>query len=117
MLASVRNRRGVVAAVEPFDVESGRLHLVQIEYKDRRSPSEERLLWELEPGAALDEPNALPDPASPPMLLEDFDALLRAGVQVEHPERFVRGRPKLSTLPEAVFINPPKNGASLTIAQ
>ncbi len=78
MLASVRNRRGVVAAVEPFDGGSGRLHLVQIEYKDRRSPSEERLLWELEPGAALDEPNALPDPASPPMLPEDFNALLRA---------------------------------------
>ena len=78
MLATVRNRRGVVAAVEPFDGEDGRLHLVHLEYKDWRSPSEERLLWELEPHRALDEPNALPDPASDPMPPEDFDALLRA---------------------------------------
>ena len=78
MLATVRNRRGVVAAVEPFDGENGRLHLVHLEYKDWRSPSEERLLWELEPHRALDEPNALPDPANPPMPPADFDALLRA---------------------------------------
>ena len=78
MLATVRNRRGVVAAVEPFDGDNGRLHLVHLEYKDWRSPSEERLLWELEPHRALDEPNALPDPASLPMPPEDFDALLRA---------------------------------------
>ena len=32
MLATVRNRRGVVAAVEPFDGETGRLHLVHLEY-------------------------------------------------------------------------------------
>ena len=78
MLATVRNRRGVVAAVEPFDGDNGRLHLVHVEYKDYRSPSDERLLWELEPHRALVEPNALPDPASPPMPAEDFDALLRA---------------------------------------
>ena len=30
MLATVRNRRGVVAAVEPFDGETGRLHLVHL---------------------------------------------------------------------------------------
>ena len=78
MLATVRNRRGVVAAVEPFDGENGRLHLVHLEYKDWRSPSEERLLWELEPHRALDEPNALPDPAAPAMPPADFDALLRA---------------------------------------
>ena len=34
MLATVRNRRGVVTAVEPFDGETGRLHLVHLEYKD-----------------------------------------------------------------------------------
>jgi len=28
MFATVRNRRGIVSAVEPFDGESGRLHLV-----------------------------------------------------------------------------------------
>ena len=79
MLATVRNRRGVVAAVEPSPPgDTARLHLVHIEYKDYRSPSEERLLWELEPQRALDEPNALPDPAADPMPPEDFDALLRA---------------------------------------
>ena len=80
MLATVRNRRGVVAAVEPFDGEAGRLHLVHVEYKDDRAPSEERILWEIEPDRHLLEPNALPSPAHaggamPP---EDFDALLRA---------------------------------------
>ena len=78
MLATVRNRPGVVAAVEPFDGDDGRLHLVHLEYKDGRSPSEERLLWELEPRGALVEPNALPNPDSSPMPPKDFDALLRA---------------------------------------
>ena len=79
MVATVRNRQGVVAAVEPFDGESGRLHLVQVEYKDSHSPSEERLLWELEPKRELLEPNALPDPVqADPMRPEDFDAHLRA---------------------------------------
>ena len=64
MLATVRNRSGVVAAVEPFDGDNGRLHLVHIEYKDSGAPSEERLLWELEPGRRLLEPTALPDPTS-----------------------------------------------------
>ena len=80
MLATVRNRRGVVAAVEPFDGETGRLHLVHLEYNDDRAPSEERILWEVEPDRHLLEPNALPDPArgSGAMPPEDFDALVRA---------------------------------------
>ncbi len=82
MLATVRNRRGVVAAVEPFDGGAGRLHLVHLEYTDDQAPAEERLLWELEPepGRHLLEPNALPDPAHAggPMPADDFDALLRA---------------------------------------
>ena len=79
MLATVRNRRGVVAAVEPFDGDAGRLHLVHLEYQDNRAPSEERLLWELEPRRNLLEPNALPDPASTnAMPTEEFDALVRA---------------------------------------
>ena len=80
MLATVRNRRGLVAAVEPFDGESGRLHLVHLEYNDDRTPSEERILWEVEPDRHLLEPNALPDPArgSGAMPPEDFDALVRA---------------------------------------
>ena len=80
MLATVRNRRGVVAAVEPFDGEAGRLHLVHLEYKDERAPSEERILWEIEPDRHLLEPNALPNPAHSggAMPAEDFDALVRA---------------------------------------
>ena len=80
MLATVRNRRGVVAAVEPFDGETGRLHLVHLEYKDERAPSEERILWEIEPDRHLLEPNALPTPTHDggAMPAEDFDALLRA---------------------------------------
>ena len=80
MLATVRNRRGVVAAVEPFDGETGRLHLVHLEYKDDHAPSEERILWEIEPSRHLVEPNALPNPAHSggAMPSEDFDALVRA---------------------------------------
>ena len=79
MLAAVRNRRGVVAGVEPFDGEAGRLHLVHLEYRDDHAPAEERLLWELEPSRHLLEPSALPDPArGGAMPAEDFDALLRA---------------------------------------
>ena len=81
MLATVRNRRGVVAAVEPFDGETGRLHLVHLEYKDERAPSEERILWEIEPEPSPGlEPNALPNPAHSggAMSAADFDALLRA---------------------------------------
>lgn len=85
MFAIVRNRRGVISTVEPFDGESGRLHVVHIDYKDEELPPAEQLIWELEVGddsepyAQLLEPNDLPDPArSGPMPAEDFDALLRA---------------------------------------
>lgn len=78
MFAVVRNRRAVVASVEPFDGGSGRLHLVHLEYKDDQLPAEEQLLWELEPNTRLLEPTALPDAAADPMPPEEFDALLRA---------------------------------------
>src|SRR5262245_32384861 len=79
MFATVRNRRGVVAAVEPFDGDGGRLHLVHLEYKDDQLPTEERLLWELEPRRTLLEPNALPSTTrGDPMPGNDFDAILRA---------------------------------------
>ena len=83
MLARVRNRRGIVASVTPYDggaaSDAGRLHMVQVEYKDHDSPHSERLLWELEPGRELLEPNRLPRVHdAPPMPAEDFDALLRA---------------------------------------
>ena len=79
MFATVRNRRGIVSAVEPFDGDGGRLHLVHLEYKDDQLPAEERLLWELEPRKVLLEPTALPTAATTDaMPADDFDALLRA---------------------------------------
>lgn len=78
-VATVRNRRGIISAVEPFDGESGRLHLVHLEYKDDQLPLEDRLIWELEPMKDLLEPTELPQVSSTdPMPPEDFDALLRA---------------------------------------
>jgi hypothetical protein len=47
MFATVRNRRGVVAAVEPYDGPDGRLHLVHIECENDHHAVEEQLLWEL----------------------------------------------------------------------
>ncbi len=80
MLARVRNRRGIVASVNPYDDgETGVLHLVQVDYKGHDAPHSERLLWELEPGRELLEPSRLPRiRESSPMPAEDFDALLRA---------------------------------------
>lgn len=79
MFATVRNRRGITTGIEPFDGPTGRLHLVNVEYKDDQYPREERLIWELEPEGRLLEPTALPDViSSEPMPAEDFDALLRA---------------------------------------
>lgn len=79
VFATVRNRRGVVTTVEPCDGETGRLHLVHIDYKDDQSPPTERLLWELEPRSRLLESTALPRfDSSHPMPCDDFDAVLRA---------------------------------------
>ena len=79
MLATVRNRRGVISGVQPFDGPDGRLHLIDVEYNDGATPLEQSLLWEREPYAKVLPPGALPDPASSdPMSHEDFDALVRA---------------------------------------
>ena len=78
LLAHVRNRHGVITAATPFDGEDGRLHLVEVDYKDARQPATERLLWELEPVREVVAPTALPDAAAKPMPAADFDALLRA---------------------------------------
>ena len=79
MLATVRNRRGVISGVNPFDGPDGRLHLIDIEYNDGITPLEESLLWEREPNAHLVPSGALPDPStSDPMSHDDFDALVRA---------------------------------------
>ncbi len=80
MLATVRNRRGVVAAVQPSSPgPEGLHHLVSIEYTDTDGPAEEQLLWELEPGATLIVPDSPPDVCkTSPMAHGEFDALLRA---------------------------------------
>lgn len=46
MLATVRNRRGVVSAVEPFDkTEDGKvLHLVTVEYSDADGEPDDTLI-------------------------------------------------------------------------
>ena len=79
MIATVRNRRGVVSGVRPHDGLDGRLHIVDLEYNDGDHPMEETILWEREPFAQLQRPAALPDPlSSEPMKAEDLLALVRA---------------------------------------
>src|SRR3989442_6928607 len=80
MLATVRNRHGIVSAVEPFDGSTeGQLHLVTVEYTDADGGADDQLVWEREPGARVLEPTALPDPSrGAPMAPDDFDALVRA---------------------------------------
>ena len=82
MLATVRNRRGVVSAVEPFDkTDDGKvLHLVTVEYSDADGGgSNDTLIWERECDPELLEPNALPEVLdAQPMMAEEYLALLRA---------------------------------------
>ena len=79
MVATVRNRRGVIGGVRPFDGPQGVLHVVDIDYNDGGSPLQETLLWEREAFARLLPPAALPEPqASTPMSEEDLTALVRA---------------------------------------
>jgi hypothetical protein len=80
MLATIRNRRGLVASVDPFDSPSeGRLHLVRVEYTDSDGVAEDTVLWEREHGRDLLEPNALPQVQSEAaMEPREFDALVRA---------------------------------------
>jgi SNF2 family DNA or RNA helicase len=80
MLATVRNRRALVASVEPFDGSpEGRLHLVTLEYTDPDGIPEDTLIWEREIDPSVLEPTALPQVTSEPsMAATDFDALQRA---------------------------------------
>jgi len=78
MVATVRNRRAVIAGVDETVGRDKRLRLVQMDYLDHHSPPSERLVWEIEPGAHLHEPNDVPNGDAPPMPPADFDALLRA---------------------------------------
>lgn len=83
MLATVRNRRGLIRPVEPFySTLEGRVHLVSFEYLDADDSSEVTLIWEREPKARLLEPTALPDPIrDAPMPPAELDALVRANVE------------------------------------
>lgn len=81
MLATVRNRRGVISAVEPFAANktSELLHLVTIEFSDSDGEAEETLLWERERQPVVLEPNALPRiDVDGPMRMREFLALQRA---------------------------------------
>ena len=81
MLATVRNRRGVITAVESFEdaKTSERMHLVTIEFSDSDGEAEETLLWERERQPVVLEPNALPRiEADLPMPMREFLALQRA---------------------------------------
>ena len=79
MLATLRNRRGLIAAVEPFDSPEGRLHLVRVEYTDTDGVAEDTVLWEREHGRDLLEPNALPQvETEAAMEPREFDALVRS---------------------------------------
>jgi putative transposase len=50
-----------------------------------------------------------------PEILAHRHQILLAAYQ-SHPERFVRGAPRLQTLPAAVWINPPPNPALTTLS-
>jgi hypothetical protein len=80
MVARVRNRRGLIASVEPFDTKpDGRMHLVRVEYTDSEGSSEDTLVWEREHNRRLLEPTAMPRVAEEaPMPPGDFDALVRS---------------------------------------
>lgn len=81
MLATVRNRRGIITSVDaaPALTGAGPNHLVTIEYIDPDGAPDDTLIWQLEPGATLLQPTALPDLISTkPMPPDQLDALVRA---------------------------------------
>jgi hypothetical protein len=79
MLASIRNRRGLIACVEHFDSVEGRLNLARVEYTDADGVPEDTVIWEREHGRDLLEPNALPRvEAEPAMDPREFDAIVRS---------------------------------------
>ena len=80
MLATVRNRRGLVTSVTPYGGgPEGQVHLVTVEYFDGDGAAEDSLIWEREVGAKVLEPTALPlVHRDPPMRHDEFDAMVRA---------------------------------------
>lgn len=80
MLATVRNRRGILTAVDPYADDNGAVfHLVTIEYLDADGDREDQLIWEREVAPSTLKPTALPNiDALPPMVVDEYDALVRA---------------------------------------
>ena len=81
LLAKLRNRRGVITAVEPFDTGSagdGTVHAVRVEYTDSNGPQSEMVLWEQEPTGEVVAANRMPDVERlAPMQGDAFDAVVR----------------------------------------
>ena len=78
MSCMIRDRLAVILEVRDFQGRHGRQYVVKINYKDSFSPTEEELLWNIEPGVQLLESAALPAATSDFMPIADFDAMLRA---------------------------------------
>jgi len=80
MMATVRNRRAMITGVQPYDAdESGRFHIVDVEYTDGPGVETDTLLWEVEINPQVQEPSALPQVYdTPPMDVREFDAMVRA---------------------------------------
>jgi len=80
ILAKIRNRRGVIVSIDPFDgAAEGRLNLVRVEYTDGDGPPEESVVLERESSTDLLQPNSLPRVESDPAMEGgEFDALVRA---------------------------------------
>jgi superfamily II DNA or RNA helicase len=80
MMATVRNRRAVIARVKPFSTRESQLHLVDLEYTDTEGPPTDSVIWEREVGARAHEPGALPNvhDSLPMTPSRTFDALVRA---------------------------------------
>src|SRR5262249_34131473 len=64
LLVTVRNRRGIIGTVQPFQHRNagGVFHLVRVDYSDLDGPAEDQLVWELEPHARLVQPRQTPSP-------------------------------------------------------
>ncbi|MFC1743118.1 DISARM system SNF2-like helicase DrmD [Candidatus Riflebacteria bacterium] len=80
-LAILRNRRGLITAVEPSGSRAEeKIHLVNVEYTDPDGCQEDQVIWEREPDAQIIEPTALPDihHKNGPMLLDEYNAMVRA---------------------------------------
>jgi len=100
MLATVRNRRGLITSVVPFPGNGGEVfHVVRVEYLDADGAAEDTLLWERELSAEVLAPTALPDLQRPPMFPADLDALCRAG-SILGEEGFRRLKRQLETTVE-----------------